>query len=163
MIDIHPYHSADQSALLQLMTELQGFIAPLDPLHRLKTTEDFNAEAYIDQLLRQTKEEHGIILIAKEEEVVIGFIAGTIPDTTDEDLLDHYPAIEGRVVELVVSEKYRGKNVGRILMDELEQYFRKNECEFVRVGCFAPNVGTHAFYEKCGYGDRYIEMLKKLD
>lgn len=40
MIDIHPYHSADQSALLQLMIELQGFISPLDPLHRLKTTED---------------------------------------------------------------------------------------------------------------------------
>lgn len=163
MIDIHPYHSADQSALLQLMIELQGFISPLDPLHRLKTTEDFNAEAYIDHLLRQTKEEQGIILIAKEEDVVIGFVAGTIPNEDPDDALDHYPAKEGNIIELVVSQKHRGQGAGRMLMEKMEEYFMEKNCEYIRVGCFAQNTGTHAFYEKCGYSDRYIEMLKMFE
>ena len=123
MIDIRPYNSEDRSALLQLMTELQGHIATLDPLHRLKNIEDFDAEAYIDHLLRQMKEEHGVILIAKEEDEVIGYVVGSIPLASEDDNLDHYPAVEGKVNELVVSEKHRGNNVGRELMRELEQYF----------------------------------------
>ena len=163
MVDIRPYHSEDRSALLQLMTELQNHLAAIDPLHRLKNIDDFDVEAYVDHLLLQMKEEHGVILIAKEEDVVVGFIVGSIPSASEDDDLDHYSAMEGKVDELVVSEQHRGKHVGRELMKKLEQHFQKNGCEFIRVGCFAPNLGTHAFYEKCGYNDRYIEMLKKID
>ena len=163
MIDIRPYHSEDRSAISQLMTELQGHVVALDPLHRLKTVEDFDAETYVDHLLLQMKEVHGIILIAKEEDEIIGFVVGSIPPASEGENLDHYAAIEGKIDELVVSEKHRGKHVGLELIRELEQHFQKNGCEFIRVGCFAPNVGTHAFYEKCGYNDRYIEMLKKID
>ena len=46
--------------------------------------------------------------------------------------------------------------------EKMEEEFRTQGCEGIRVGCFAPNTDTHAFYEKCGYVDRYIEMLKKL-
>src|SRR3989344_5299538 len=163
MIAIRQHTPEDRKALLQPMTELQGHVAALDSLHRLKTIEDFDAEAYVDHLLLQMEKEHGVILIAKEEDAVIGFVVGSIPPASENDNLDHYPAIEGKIDELVVSEKHRGKHVGLELIRELEQHFQKNGCEFIRVGCFAPNVGTHAFYEKCGYNDRYIEMLKKID
>lgn len=163
MTAIRTFFPRDRDALVQLMIELQDHIASVDPLKRLRTPQDFDAEKYVDHLLVQMKNENGIILIAEEREEPIGFVAGSVPSALDDDNLDHYPAKEGKVNELVVSEKHRGKNVGRALMEELERHFQKNGCEFVRVGCFAPNVGTHAFYEKCGYGDRYIEMLKKLD
>lgn len=47
-------------------------------------------------------------------------------------------------------------------MEAMEEYFREQECEFVRVSCFAPNTDAHRFYEKSGYEDRNIEMVKRL-
>ncbi len=161
MIDIHLYQPTDRSAILQLMTELQSHVAAIDPLHRLKTTEDFDEDAYVDHLLEQTKS-LGVIFIAKDEHAAAGFIAGVISDEDPDDTLDHYSAKEGKILELVVSKQHRGGGIGRELMEKMEEYFREKDCEYIRVGCFAPNTGTHAFYEKCGYADRYLEMLKLL-
>lgn len=161
MISIHPFTPANRMSLISLMAELQEHLATIDPLKRIKTIPDFDAEAYINHLLEQMKGK-GVILIANDGNTVVGFIAGTIPGEDSEDALDHYPAKEGKIVELVVSQIHRGQGTGKLLMEKIEEYFRDNGCEYIRVGCFAQNTGTHAFYKKCGYGDRYIEMLKEL-
>lgn len=162
MIAIRQYRAEDRPAILPLMAELQEHIAKIDPLRRIKVSSDFDTEAYVDHLLSVLSRENGLLLIAEEAGILFGFIAGSVPVDTEEDLLDHYPAKEGKIHELVVSEKYREKGIGKLLMEKMEQSFRDQGCTYVRVGCFAPNMGTHAFYEKCDYIDRYIEMLKQL-
>lgn len=143
------------------MTELQSHFAPLDPLHRVRTASDFDAKAYIDQLLSMLQRESGSLFVAEENDALLGFVAGSIPEDA-EDLLDHYPAKEGKLHELVVFEAHREKGIGRLLMEKLEEQLRSQGCEYIRVGCFVPNTGARAFYEKCGYTDRYVEMLKKF-
>jgi len=162
MIDIRPHHSTDQSALLQLMAELQEHLSAMDPLKRIRNIEDFDGAKYIDHLLEKVRHDKGEIFVAEEQDKLLGFIAGTIPNEDPDDALDHYPAKEGNIIELVVSQKHRGQGAGRALMEKMETYFREKNCEYIRVGCFAPNTGTHVFYEKCSYTDRYTEMLKKL-
>lgn len=162
MITIRPYRAEDRPALLQLMDELQELIAAIDPLHRIKVSSDFNAGTYVDHLLAILTRDNGSLLVAEEDVALLGFIAGSVPEDTDEDLLDHYPAEEGKIHELVVSEKYREEGIGRLLIEKMEKFFRDQGCAYVRVGCFTPNKGTHAFYEKCDYSDRYVEMLKQL-
>jgi len=159
---VRPYSRADLPGLLQLMIELQGHIASLDPLRRQKTVEDFDAGKYIDHLCEKLEKEEGILFVMEENGKLLGFIAGSIPGETEEDLLDHYPTKEGIVHELVVSKDAQGKNIGRQLLQELERYFGEKGCISVRVGCFTPNIAAHAFYEKCGYSDRHVEMLKTL-
>lgn len=162
MMTVQIFSPAERPSIAQLMRELQGHLAAIDPLKRIRALSDFDVEAYIDHLLEHVQGK-GMILLAKDEDMVVGFIAGTIPEEDPDDTLDHYPAKEGKIVELVVSEKHRGGGIGRILMEKIEEYFREQNCEYIRVGCFAQNTGTHSFYEKCGYGDRYIEMLKKIE
>ncbi len=145
------------------MTALQQYIADIDPLKRNRQASDFDVAVYIEKLLQRVERENGVILVATDGDIPIGFIAGTIPGQDENDLLDHYPTREGTILELIVSTEQRGKNVGKQLMEELENHFRQHGCDSVRVGCFAPNTGAHGFYEKFGYDDRYIEMLKKLD
>lgn len=158
---VQMFSSADRPSVVQLMCELQEHIAAIDPLQRIRVIDDFDAERYVEHLLERTKE-NGQMLLARDEGVVVGFIAGTIPGEDPDDVLDHYPAKEGNIVEMVVSQKHRGQGVGRMLMEKMEEYFREKNCEYIRVGCLAPNTGSHAFYEKCGFADRYIEMLKKI-
>lgn len=162
MITIRPDTTEDRPALLQRMTELQEHLASLDPLHRLKISDEFDAESYLDHLFADLERDNGSFFVAEENGSVLGFIAGSIPAEDSEDLLDHYPAKEGKILELVVSESHRGKGIGRMLVEKLEEELRSQGCIYVRVGCFAPNVDTHTFYEKSGYTDRYVEMLKQL-
>jgi ribosomal protein S18 acetylase RimI-like enzyme len=162
MVSIRPFEPADHPALRRIITELQTHIASLDPLQKVRKPEDFDARRYVDVLLKTLDNESGILLVAKENGILLGFIAGSIPPQIEEDLLDHYPTKEGKIHELVVSEKRREKGIGRMLIEKLEEQFRIQGCEYVRVGCFVPNTGTHAFYEKCGYSDRYVEMLKQI-
>lgn len=161
-MNIRLYQSADRQALENIMIELQRHIAELDPHKRNRMPEDFDAIAYVDQLIGHVERDHGLIFIACDDHEVGGFIAGSIPDEGPDDLLDHYPAKEGKIIELVVSQEHRGQGTGHTLMEKMEEYFRQKDCEYIRVGCFAPNTGTHLFYEKCGYADRYVEMLKKI-
>ncbi len=162
MITIRPDTTDDRPSLLLLMTKLQEHLAFLDSLRRLKGTDDFDSETYLDHLFADLERDNGSFFVAEEDGSVLGFIAGSIPAEDSEDLLDHYPAKEGKIHELVVSENHRAKGIGRILMEKMEEHLRNQGCTYVRVGCFVPNTGTHAFYEKCGYADRYMEMLKEL-
>ncbi len=145
------------------MVALQRHIAQIDPLKRQRSVSDFDATAYIDHLLQRIESANGVLLVALEAEVPVGFVAGIIPVETESDLLEHYPTKEGTIVELVVTEEQRGKNIGSDLLKAVEEYFKQEGCDSIRVGCFSPNTGAHMFYEKCGYSDRYIEMLKSLE
>lgn len=162
MISIRPYAPADRPTLVQLITELQGHLASLDPLRRVRALQDFDASQYVDHLLAQLNKDNGVLFIAEEDGAPLGVIAGSMPSPSADDSLGHYPVKEGKVNELVVSEKHREKGAGRMLMETLEKYCKEQHCGYLRVGCFASNTGAHVFYEKCGYGDRSIEMLKKL-
>jgi ribosomal protein S18 acetylase RimI-like enzyme len=49
-----------------------------------------------------------------------------------------------------------------MLMEKVEEYFRQEGCENSRVEVFEPNVGARQLYQKLGYRDRMIELIKKL-
>lgn len=162
MISLRPYQTADEPVLVQLMRELQKHIAVIDPFRRVRMPKDSDAEKYVQYLLQKLQDGNGTIFVAEDTGNLLGFIAGSIPEDDPEDLLDHYTAKEGKIHELVVSETHRGRGIGKMLVEKMEEELRAQGCAYIRVGCFAPNTDTHAFYEKNGYSDRYIEMLKKL-
>ncbi len=159
---IREYISTDLPAIGQLTIELQQHIVEMDPEKLNRAASAFDADAYIDCLLNRLVKENGKLIVAEEGGTVRGFIAGTIPPQEQDDLLDHYPVKEGRIDELIVAEEFRGRNIGGLLMEAMESYFHEEGCEYIRTGVFAPNISAHRFYEKQGYEDRYIEMLKKL-
>ena len=66
--------------------------------------------------------------------------------------------------ELVVSKKYRGNGVGKLLIDTVERYYKKSG--FNNINTCTNGFQAPEFYEKCGFELEFIRKNKtnpKLD
>lgn len=162
IISIKNYSIEDKELLIQFIEDLQDYLVQIDPLKRLRRLPLYG-QKYIADLLKKIKENNGAIFIARIESVPVGFIAGTIKIQDEENLLECIPTKAGRVQELIVSEKHRGKKIGSQLMQKIEEYFQQQNCTIVRVEVFEPNESAHNFYKKLEYRDRVIDMIKTFN
>lgn len=159
-LEIREYRESDRGALVRLLEELQDVLIPLDPLKKLRRLPSYGQDACIE-LLKNVATHHGEIVVADSPEGIIGFIAG-IQEESDALPSEWVPSSPARILELHVSESARGKGVGSALMEKMVTLFRAQGCDLVRVGVLATNAAARAFYEKNGYGDRMIDMIKVL-
>jgi len=74
----------------------------------------------------------------------LGWIHGFVKHTLEAD-----PAVE--LAGLVVDEAWRGRGVGRLLLDAVERWTRSLECNTVTVRCNAIRERAHVFYQNLGY------------
>jgi ribosomal protein S18 acetylase RimI-like enzyme len=159
-VEIRQFRDADKPALVERIKELQAYIASLDELDRTRRSGDFDAEWYVQRLLDKVSKHDGVIYVADDGGAIVGCIAGTIPENTEDDDLEIYPSKDGNILELHVQHGYRGQRLGLRLMQEIERYFREYGCAGCHVDCFAPNAEAHGFYHKVGYTDRLTTLLK---
>lgn len=158
-VRIRPFRGKDKTALIALILNLQNYVADIDPYRLNRAFKDFDAVLYVKRMLRAVRSSEGMIFVAEAGHIA-GCIVGTISDEKDD--IECYPARQGKIQELIVIPAMRGKKVGLMLMQKMEKYFKDSDCEYIRVDCFAPNKKAGRFYEKLGYKDRQIEMLKKI-
>jgi GNAT superfamily N-acetyltransferase len=59
----------------------------------------------------------------------------------------------GRLVALVIDERYRGRGVGRSLLARVEAAARARGCLLMEVTSAAHRDAAHRFYEAAGYRD----------
>ena len=161
MVKIIKYSPAHKAALISLIEELQDYLVDLDPLKRLRRLPEYG-EIYVNNLLKNIKKNHGIILVAEIENTAVGLIAGIFDHWDTDKELGNIPSKPARILELIVSEKFRGQNLGSQLMDKIEEHFKSQGSDIMWVEVFEPNEKTHGFYKKLGYHDRGIDMAKKL-
>lgn len=161
MISIRQYSAKDKKAILLLLEELQDYLVQIDTMKRLRRLPGWGKKCTND-LLKKIKKEDGIIFIAESEGLPLGFVAGILSKQSKDELLGCVPTKSGRVVELIISEKYRGKNIGKILMNKMEEYFKQQNCDIIQIEVFGPNTLAHNFYKKLGYDDRDFDMIKKI-
>ena len=161
MVSIRQYSAKDKNTLVVLMEELQDYLIEIDTMKRLRRLPGWGKKC-TDDLLKKIKKEGGVIFIAESKGIPFGFVAGILNKQSKEELLGCVPTKSGRVVELIVSEKQRGKNVGKMLMSKIEEYFKLQNCDIIQIEVFVPNKRAHDFYKKLGYGDRDFDMLKKV-
>ncbi len=161
MASIRQYSAEDKNTLVALMEELQDYLVQIDTMKRLRRLPEWGKH-YTNELLKKIKKDGGVIFIAEAENIPFGFVAGILNKQSKDELLGCVPTKSGRVVELIVSEKYRSKKVGKILMSKIEEYFKKQNCDIIQIEVFGPNTLAHDFYKKLGYGDRDFDMIKKI-
>jgi ribosomal protein S18 acetylase RimI-like enzyme len=160
-VKIREYQESDRTAFVKLMEQLMDYIASIDDLKRIRRMPEFG-ESYAKRTLQKVAENNGIIYVAELDSEPVGFAVGTILEQTKEDQLEHVPSKFGEVLELVVKAEYRDKGFGTMLMNKLEEYFKKNNCNISGVGVLAPNKKAHRLYSKLGYEDRSFYMTKNL-
>jgi ribosomal protein S18 acetylase RimI-like enzyme len=78
---------------------------------------------------------------------IVGYLAYKIKD-------GHTKKLD--VDQLVVKEEYRGKGLGRSLMEEVKNIAKQNNCDRIELNCWLFNESALAMYEHLGYTKQRI-------
>lgn len=102
----------------------------------------------------------GKVLVALVDAEVVGY-ATIMTKVTSEELGD--ADIEyGLISDLVISEEFRRKGLGRRLLEAAETYARSHGVKWLRIGSLAMNKSARTLYESSGFTNLYVELEKDL-
>ena len=145
-----------------LLVELEEYIISIDEDHLDQIHEEYREKmALLD--LEEVKENNGKCYLYIEKNKVVGLIMGIIPPYNKYDYLDYKCPKRGEITELIVSNKIRSKGIGQKLMKKLEEYFKTQGCEYIKVEVFGYNDNALKFYFKQNYHARMLDIIKKID
>ena len=160
-VTFREYSDKDKQQLLELSKKLGAFGKSIDPMKRIQNAPGF-AEMDVDETLENVKKYQGKILLAEDNGKTLGFIIGVIWEQSEKNKLEIGPHILGEVVDLFLEDVYRGQGIGSKMLTLMEEYFKSKGCDSMWVGTFAPNKDARKVYEKFGFVDRSIGMLKTI-
>ena len=158
---IREYAPEDKSQVIMLLVQLQEHLVTVDD-EQVQILTDRYPKEYRNYLLDELKENHGVLFVLENATEIIGLVAGIIEPKDKEDIITNRCPIRGKVLDLIVSKDHRSGGAGTALLQAMEDYFRKHECEYICVDVFAPNKGAYTFYENNSYSPRNIELYKRL-
>lgn len=154
------YESKYKEEVKDLLVELQEHIVSIDKEKYNIITSEYR-EKYFDETIEEVNKYQGLILLAKENEKIIGMIIGLINnDETHE--YDFKAPKRGRISELIVSKTSRANGTGSKLLNAMEEYLKSAGCQDILIGVFGYNDLALEFYNKQGYHIRMVEMTKKV-
>lgn len=87
------------------------------------------------------------IFVVCEDELVTGYVHACDYEGT---YFDH----QKNIMAIAVDSNYRGKGLGRMLLDAVESWAKEENCAGVRLVSGLNRENAHKFYEHCGYKHR---------
>ena len=99
------------------------------------------------------------LYVAKIDNLVVGYALLFIRDC------DHAGLVKRRVMrieEFCVQESLRGQGIGMEMMAEVRALAKAFRCTDLQLGVYPQNDGAVAFYQKCGFTIRSIDMQRKV-
>ena len=153
------YESRYDEDVKNLLKELQEYIVSLDK-EKFNVIHDDYKEKYFKKTIDEVQNSGGKILLFKENGKIVGLIVGLIVDAVNE--FDFCAPKRGRITELIVSKNCRGKGRGKILLNAMEDYFKKEGCKNIILEVFGYNEKAISFYNKNGYHTRTIDVTKNI-
>jgi GNAT superfamily N-acetyltransferase len=152
-ITIRPYQDANAESVKSLIRELQSYERGLEA--SLAEPTDAFADHYLVRLIADTQSD-GIVLVAVNNGMVVGYAAGTRETDIQEASAYFY------VLDLSVAETMRGQGIGSALMQAMEDFARQQGHTRLMVGVLASNARTHGLYRRLSFRDYVIELVKDL-
>lgn len=154
-------YTDEREQVIGLLIELQKHLVSVDH-EKVQIMNDSYGEEYFAFMFRLVTDNDGVIYLAKEENAIVGLIAGYVEPKDEEDKITNHCPKRGVISDLVVSHSLRSQGIGGELMNAMEQYFSDIGCEFIAVNAFAPNERAQRFYERFGYAPRNVELYKRI-
>ena len=160
-ITIREYRETDKNFLLEATDMLHEYVVALDPIKRLRKMPGY-AENTVNDLLTTVAKQEGKIYVAEDGSKAIGFVAGFTMKQSKENLLSVVPSKLGVISDLYIDNDYRGQHIGTKLMQKMEEHLKQTGCDALWIDIVAFNTHAHHFYNKLGYADREIGLIKKI-
>ncbi|MDD3187458.1 MAG: GNAT family N-acetyltransferase [Bacilli bacterium] len=153
------YESKYSEDVKDLLVELQEYIVSIDREKYNIITPEYR-EKYFIEAIEEVNKNNGQILLAKEENKIVGLVIGLIIKPINEYAFK--APKRGRISELIITQKYRKNKMGGLLLESMEEYLRVNGCEDILIEVFGYNDLAIKFYDKHGYNTRLLEVTKKI-
>jgi GNAT superfamily N-acetyltransferase len=144
------------------MNDFGAELAAMDPHGRVIRADGMGRHA-LKRMLRGAADNEGIVLVADDDDDVIGFASGEVYRRTRDERFEVIDYVNGEVTELYVTSSARRRGVATALLAALDNHFLERGCGVVRIEVFAPNVSARAFYAKLGYEERDLAVFRLLN
>ena len=115
---------------------------------------------YLPQLVDSATKKRGRIFVAEEAGTPIGWAVCYVEH--HEPFVKEEERPYGYVSELFVDEAFRGRHVGRALLNACEDHFRKLGLKTVLIAALSANTRALGVYRSTGYTDYAINLRKIL-
>jgi len=154
---VRGYEKSDEAALRKCVIELQDAERAIFA----KTADgDAIAKPYVDYLVEVCRSNRGRILVVEQDGRVVGYSAVQVWDNSQEVHEESYEY--AYISDLVILEAYRGRGLGRALLQAAESFAKSHGVEILRIGVLAGNTPVRRMYERFGFDEHKIVLEKRL-
>lgn len=152
------YDSKYDEQIKDLLVQLQQYLADIDKEGYNIVGNEYR-EKYFIKTMEEVKKCNGKILLFEDNEKIVGLIVGLI-NNEETERYDFKAPRRGRVTELIVDKEYRGKQLGKQLLEAMKNYLKSIGCEKILIAVFGYNADAFEFYKKNGYHVRMVDMIE---
>lgn len=157
MLHIREYRPEDAARVEQCYIELQDNERRLETL---RAEGEAVVHQYLEYILARCVETHGAVFVAELDGLVVGFVCVWAHVVAEE--LINIEREFALITDLVVLSDDRGRGIGRALLERAEQFAVTQGAKRLRIGVLAKNVAARRLYERFGFADFEVNMLKTL-
>ena len=134
-------------------------VESIQQINKLTLGYDYPLPDTADRLMHILNKPNDKIFVADDNGTVVGYIHGS-----DYDCIYSLPL--KNIMALGVLESHRGKGIGRILLNAIEEWAKSDDCVGVRLVSSFGRTEAHKFYLSCGYIVRkdqknFIKLFEK--
>ena len=158
MVLIRDYDPQDAAQLEYCIVELQSFEKTIEPN---RADGQKIAPAYRERLLTQCNQSQGRIFVAQVDGMVIAFIC-VLSRLDEEELIEENPEY-AYITDVIVLPTYRGRGIGRALLQHAEAYALQQGAAVLKVDVLAANTVARELYMRMGYHEHEIRLRKRLE
>ena len=158
MATVRLYESRDEQQLRDIAC--QNYVEQFQGNSPIEL-DDPELEAYLAHIIQKQASGKGIILVAEQENRLIGFVCLLAPEKTaaENDGESAYAFMS----DLFVVPACRHQGTGSLLTRKLEEQARVMGATSVVLRVMANNKGSRQFYMKERYQEKFVVMSKRLD
>lgn len=149
---VRPAVPADVKRLVALWKEMWEYHHARDP--RYATTP--LAESWMEDWIGRCVEDERSLVLVADVPPVVGYLLGMVLENPP---VVPWPAY-GHVSELSVTASERGHGIGRALVEEADEWFRRRGCGYVEANVSVMNEASRAFWSRVGYLE-FIERRRR--
>ena len=126
-------------------------------LGRQKPQKDGELEKFKKLLKNYMQEDDKKILVAQDNDSkIIGMISMVFLPRLNQNTLEMY------VPELIVSQNYRSKGIGKKLIDSSIEFGKEKKCHRIRLESGNQRIESHKFYKHLGFENSSVFFTKNL-
>jgi ribosomal protein S18 acetylase RimI-like enzyme len=116
-------------------------------------------KVYAHRITDRLNDTHTRVLVAEEDGKVVGYVLGVIVDLVPEMFVQEDG---GFLADIYVDEAYRGKGIGRALVEALRVWFGECGVRYFEWYVASHNENARAFWRAVGGRDMMIRMRTNI-